>query len=466
MAEKNYRIQALPPTIGVKDPEVRSFLDALANAWDHRSGNTDGKSPDRFITAGEFKNMATQALVQALGSSLPGGAPGGGGIEPGSVTEAIESISDYIKKSILYQILGTEYPDIDITGLRNLINDAFDGAKTLILEERTQRSTEYSAMTSIITAQASRIEAAEAAIVNESSTRANKDNAIAEAVNTMWAKIGGNTAVIQDGQLAAVTPNAAQATKWDQVQVAVRDPNTGLPSSTSIKQELVSYSNAADGKFNSLYTVRAQVSTGGKTIVGGFGLAAIGGADSPAGPTIQFGVRADSFFVASTSSSVETFPFTVLTTPTTVNGAVRQPGVYITDAIIGNASVDTLRIKGNAVTVPVGGSSSGAVPGLIIDMPYPGSILVVVTANALAPAGESSAATMNLAAVCNGASGPSVGVSMAGANPGITASSGAAAAIGKFDVAAGSHSVGGSAVISEGVRNIGATGIFAIGVMR
>lgn len=464
MAEKNYRIQQLPPTLGIKDNDVRMFLDALANAWDHRSGNTDSGSPDRFITAGEFKSMANNAIVEALSNSLPGGSNPPG--TAGPVSGVLDSIADYIRKSLLFQILGTEYPSIDISALQQRIADAYDGARTLFLEERSQRETADTAMTSSITAQASRINDAEAAIVAEGSTRVNKDNAIAEAINTMWAKIGGNTAVIQDGQLAAISPNAAQATKWDQVQVAVRDPNTGLPSSTSIKQELTSYANAADGKFNSLYTVRAQITAGGKTVVGGFGLAAVGGAAGAEGPRISFGVRADDFFVASTSSNDEVQPFTVLTVPTMVNGALRQPGIYVTDATIGNASVDTLRIKGNSVTVPVGASGSGGVPGLTIDLPYGGSIMVCVTANALPPPGENSAATMNLAAVCNGQSGPSVGISMAGANPGITAFSGSACAIGKFDVGPGTHTVGGSVSISAGVRNIGACGIFAIGVMR
>lgn len=452
MAEKNYRVQALPPTLGIKDPEVRSFLDALANAWDHRSGNTDDKSPDRFITAGEFKNMATQALVQALGSSLPGGPPGGGGIEPGTVTEAIESISDYIKKSILYQILGTEYPDIDITGLRNLINDAFDGAKTLIFEERTQRSTDFAAMTSVITAQASRIDAAEAAIVTEAQTRVNKDNALASAINTMWAKIGGNTAVIQDGQLAAVTPNATQATKWDQVQVAVRDPNTGQTSSTSIKQELISYANSADGTLNSIYSVRAQVVSGGRTIVGGFGLAATNGAGSAQGPRIAFGVRADEFWVGGLDGTGD-IPFTILTTPTSINGAVRPAGVYIKDAFIGAASVDTLRIQGNAITVPVVSSTSGVGASASIYMEYPGTVLAIGTVNFLAAVGDEGSVYASI----NGAG--SVGISLAASYSGaVTCSYG-------FQVGAGWHtfSINTSAPANY---SIGASSIVLMGAKR
>lgn len=403
MAEKNYRVQALPPTLGIKDPDVRNFLDALVNAWDHRSGNTDSESPDRFITSGEFKGMATKALVEALGSSLPGATGAGLGAGGGSseVAPVIESISDYIKRSILYQILGTEYPTIDISGLSAKIDAAFGDARTLVLQESEQRSSEYEAMTSTISAQASRITAAEAAIVSEASTRVNKDNALASAINNMWAKIGGSSAVIQDGQLASVTPSAAQATKWDQVQVAVTDPNTGLPSSTSIKQELTSYANAADGTLNSIYSVRAQVVSGGRTIVGGFGLAATNGAGSSEGPRIAFGVRADEFWVGSLSG-VGDIPFTILTSPTTINGVSRPAGVYIKDAFIANgtidsakigiAQVDTLRVAGGAVTTMSYGS--GGVAGVpasgqvevcrcYINMPS-GSSGVVLVANATA----------------------------------------------------------------------------------
>ena len=298
------RVQTLPPTLGVKDPEVRSFLDALANAWDHRNGITDKESPDRFITAEEIKGFASQAVVETLGSAIGVvGAPGTGSRGPGSVGDIISAISDDIKKSLLYQILGTPYANINLDDLRRQISASVDQAAALFAQERQSRLTAEEATTNQLSVQLSRIAQSEAAITLETQTRANKDNALASAINTMWAAIGGNQAVIQDGQLSAVTPSAVQASRWTQVVASVTDPNTGQINSTSIKQELNSYINKADGKFNSIYSVRAQVDVGGRLVVGGFGLSATSGAGSTEGPTIDFGVRADRFWIAAPAGS-------------------------------------------------------------------------------------------------------------------------------------------------------------------
>lgn len=335
------RVQTLPPTLGIKDPDVRSFLDALANAWDHRNGITDKGSPDRFITAEEFKGLASQAVVETIGSALGGGPAGfgggaGGGAGSGSVSEVITALSEQIKKSLLYQILGTQYENINLSDLRQKINASVDQAAAFFAQEREARSSADEAITNQLEVQASQIGQAQAAITQETQTRANKDNAIASAVNNIWAAIGGNNAVIQDGQLAQVSPSGAQATKWTQVQAEVIDPNTGTSKVASIRQDFKAFSDKVTGKFGSLYTVRAQIASNGRTIVGGFGLSAL---DGPGGPTIDFGVRADTFWVGSVDGSGD-IPFIV------------QGGkTYIKQAMIGTAYVDTLRIAGEAVTI-------------------------------------------------------------------------------------------------------------------
>lgn len=328
------RVQTLPPTLGIKDPDVRSFLDALANAWDHRNGITDKSSPDRFITAEEFKGLASQAVVETLGSALgtsDPSIPGG----PGSVGEAIAAISDEIKKSLLYQILGTPYANINLSDLQQKINLSVDKAQNLFALERQSRVTADEALTSQLTIQASQIGQNQAAITAEAQTRVNKDNAIAAAVNNIWAAIGGNNAVIQDGQLAQVNPSGAQATKWTQVQSEVIDPNTGKSKVASIRQDFTAFSDKVNNKFGSMYTVRAQVTSGGRTVVGGFGLSAL---DGPGGPTIDFGVRADTFWVAGLDGTAD-IPF-----------IIKNGKVYMKTALIEDLTVDTIKIKNQALT--------------------------------------------------------------------------------------------------------------------
>lgn len=192
-----------------------------------------------------------------------------------------------------------------------------------------------------------------ATVVVEQEARATKDTALASAINNIWAKLGGSAAVIEDGALAAATPSAAVATKWNQVVASVTDPNTGNVSSASILSETRAYANSADSTLNAVYSVRAQVDANGDTVVGGFGLAATSGAGSATGPRIDVGVLAHRFFIAAPASGYNPatqydanlqFPFIAVTSPTIINGVTYQPGVYIKKAIIGDASIDTAKI--------------------------------------------------------------------------------------------------------------------------
>lgn len=139
-----------------------------------------------------------------------------------------------------------------------------------------------------------RVASAVSGVSSEASTRATKDDALAAAVNNIWAKVGGSTAAISDSSLASVTPSTAVATKWDSVVSAVTDPNTGQVNSASIVQEFDTYANNADSTFNALYTVRAQVESGGSTqtatvIAGDPGVAQL--TLSAANPSIVAGMR-------------------------------------------------------------------------------------------------------------------------------------------------------------------------------
>lgn len=359
------QVTGLPPTISIKDPDVRAYLDALGNAWDHRSGTTDPSSGQRFITADEFKTLAGDAVVSTLASAISGGNssnPVGNGA--GGVGGIISAISDEIKRSLLYQLLGTQFETIDVGGLSASLDAAFQNANTLFMQEQKARSSADEAIVTSVTAQGVRLGHAEAAITTESETRVNKDTALASAINNIWATIGGSSAVIQDGALAQVNPSGAYAQKWTQVQSEVIDPNTGLSKVASIRQDFSTFADKVSNKFGSLYSVRAEITQDGRTIVGGFGLSATSGVDGQ-GPTIDFGVRADRFWVGNLSG-VGDIPFIIQTEPTTVKGVTRPAGVYMKDAFIGygaigraqigRAEIDTLRIGGNAVTIPSYGS--------------------------------------------------------------------------------------------------------------
>lgn len=499
------RVSQLPPTIGIKDPETRQYLDTLTNILDQRSGNTDKDSPDRFLTAADLTEVANGMSRLSGGSPSAGGSSSAGGY---STSEIIERLSESIKSTALYQILGEPFAIIqdkysaEVAGLQaelltasNQILSIQDGSTDIVIKTdsgstsiRALKNTVYDPVTGLPAAQAAigeinnisltstsasakkiaslaaqvndpstglaaananitainnvsatstsasarqlsglssvvydpatglakanasilalndvsatsssanarylfsvnssvgqknkiffqgvaptstasytlreadiwfdssnknkmyrwtgtawvessdqRIAEASALVVTEQETRVNKDNALAQAINTVWSAIGGSSALIQDSALAQVSPAAVQATKWTQVQAAVTDPNTGRVSSTSIKQDLTSYANKVDGTLNSIYSVRAQVTSNGQTIVGGFGLSATEGAGSSAGPTIDFGVRADTFWVGALDGTKK-IPFIIRTSSSALpNGTVVPAGVYIDTAMV------------------------------------------------------------------------------------------------------------------------------------
>lgn len=295
-----------------------------------------------------------------------------------------------------------------ISGLSSTVTNNNNTLTARISNEETTRANADIAQTNATNTLSSRVDSTEANIVTEQSTRSSKDNALAGVINTLWGVVGTSTSIIQDAGLAAVTPVAATATKWNQVVAAVTDPNTGLVNSASIKTELNTYANAANSTFNASYIVRTEIVSGGQRAVGGFGLMATAGAGSAGGPTIDFGVRVDRFWIAAPSTGYDpaaqntvnnNVPFIVTTGPTVINGVTIPAGVYmkkvviadasidtakiadatittakildaaittakignaqITNAKIGNAAIDTLQLAGNAVTVPVGVASPG-----------------------------------------------------------------------------------------------------------
>lgn len=351
-----YKITAIPPTDGITDPQARAWADAFVNAWGVRNGTVGANTQERFITKKEFASLTGSALANifAAGDALPALSSEDGNGPATKITNAqlVNTLAKSIEQSQLFIDLGTKIQVQTVTRTKGL----FDAG---ITQERT--------------------------------IRISRDNILASAINRVWGYIGGSSALIEDATFAAVTPAAALATSWLQVQAAVTDPNTGLVSAAAIRSTYEAYVSAVDGKMNASYTVRAQIDTAGRTVVGGFGLMATSGAGTPEGPQISFGVRADTFFISSTAATgsitdqlanPET-PFIVTTSPQSavIDGipVVIQPGVYIktafiidgtittakitdatiTSAKIASATIGSIHIAANGVTFPVAAVASG-----------------------------------------------------------------------------------------------------------
>lgn len=145
-----------------------------------------------------------------------------------------------------------------------------------------------------------------ARIASEAATRESEDDAIAASVTTLSSTVAGNSAAL------------------------------AIEASTRA---------TADGHLGSLYTVRAQVTQDGRTVVGGFGLS--GSSGPGAGPTIDFGVLANRFWIGAPSGATGVAaaqPFVVQTTDEVVNGVTIPRGVYMDAAYIKNLTALVARL--------------------------------------------------------------------------------------------------------------------------
>lgn len=98
------------------------------------------------------------------------------------------------------------------------------------------------------------------------------------------------------------------------------------------------------------YGLRVQVAADGKRLVGGYALQ--GANDAERGPTIDFGVLANRFYVGAPAENggiSSTRPFIIQTTPTVINGVSVPAGVYIEDGYIKNGTITNAKIANAAI---------------------------------------------------------------------------------------------------------------------
>lgn len=146
---------------------------------------------------------------------------------------------------------------------------------------------------------------------------------------------------ILTGQIANSQLATALSTKIELIDA----PHTTEGSvDARIKIEQTTRANET-GYIGSLYSVRTQLTAGGKTVIGGFGL--MGTSAPDAGTTIDFGVSADKFWVGAPTGSTgvgDIQPFVVQTTDQTVNGVLIPKGVYMDAAYIKNLTAMVSRL--------------------------------------------------------------------------------------------------------------------------
>lgn len=168
-----------------------------------------------------------------------------------------------------------------------------------------------------------RIEATQAAITQEATTRAAENAAITTSITTQFSQVNTSLSALQTSNTTLATNVSSLSSSVTKLEATV-DDNT-----TAIETEAVARV-AADGTIQSRYSVK--VDTNG--YVAGYGL--ISSANNST-PTSAFIVRADKFAVGSSAGPgiAEAVPFKVYTRATTLEDGTQVPaGVYMNSAIV------------------------------------------------------------------------------------------------------------------------------------
>lgn len=134
-------------------------------------------------------------------------------------------------------------------------------------------------------------------------------------------------------ELSASIREGLQAEAQQRTQLAAQ-----VGDSVATLQQVASVQAGQLGHVAAQYTARMQIAAGGRTVAGGWRITGASSAES--GPTLDFGVLANRFFIAAPEGSgIESdFQLTVQTTPATANGVIIPPGLYVDSAYITNVS--------------------------------------------------------------------------------------------------------------------------------
>lgn len=193
-----------------------------------------------------------------------------------------------------------------------------------------------------------------AAVASEQEARASADAALASAVDSVGARLnnfnpdggqgGSLEAFVANERTARIEGDSANAQAITQVSARLNNVG-GEGSGVTIEQKFSATANELEG-LKAQYSVKID----NNGYVSGFGLSS-----TPVNstPVSSFVVRADKFAIGSPSGPgiAPLVPFTVFTSPQTVNGYTVNPGVYINGDALVNGSVTALKIDSRGLMI-------------------------------------------------------------------------------------------------------------------
>lgn len=334
----------LPPTSGVQDLAVRSFLDALAQAWTVRNGQTR-VTDERFLTVKDLTDGIN--LFKNGGNALAGNAAPSASAN--AIAIAISDLSADIMQSRLYRWLGER---IDRIKYLNRPDWLPPGNSAMVKEEITELVDDYHALAKKVTTAAAEFNGNLSIARQELSALSTAQEATAKQVTTLQTNVNDNFALVDATLKSHTTSISSQAS-------AITTLQTDVGSSKLTAQQAFDLAQDIDGNLKGTWGVKFDA--GG--YVAGFGMALDGTTTSP---TSMFGVRADKFFIGppaingvngqagsisvnqldSDSADRYALPFIVTTSNWTSpsDGKTYSPGVWINTARIADLTVGRLKI--------------------------------------------------------------------------------------------------------------------------
>lgn len=185
----------------------------------------------------------------------------------------------------------------------------------------------------------------------------NKLTAESQRIDGLYASVGDANAAIQNEARARADADGALSKQLQTTQASLGTTNAAVQQVATAQADM-------KGMLNAQYTVRVQVNNQyGVHAFGGFG---IGINEQNGVVQSAFVVNADQFVLLNTYGGGLSSPWSVVGGQTFVAdayirnasiGTAKIADAAITSAKIGVAEVDTLRIRGNAVSVPVSASN-------------------------------------------------------------------------------------------------------------
>lgn len=207
---------------------------------------------------------------------------------------------------------------------------------------------------------ARRVSEAEAATANAVSSvtstvnqQGEKLTAETQRIDVLSASVGSAQAAIQNEITARTNADSALSQQIQTTQSSLGDTNASVQRVSSTLTQLNGVANASE-------VVKVQMTANGIRHVAGFGLSID---NSKGAVQSTFAILAGRFAILNPSGDAISSPFAVYGNQTFISDAyIRDASITnakianaaITAAKIGEAEVDTLRIRGNAVTIPVG----------------------------------------------------------------------------------------------------------------